>query len=78
MVVSLFGGVGVESRFVFVGCWVSFVCFRVKNLSGVGWNSLVESDGVLCGIVHRGGECHVDARWRLSRRAAFNGSGGWF
>ncbi len=24
-----------------------------------------------------GGECHIDARWRLRRRAAFNRFGGW-
>jgi hypothetical protein len=32
------------------------VCFRVKNLSMVGWFSVVDSVGVLCGIVHGAGE----------------------
>ncbi len=46
------------------------VCFLVKNLSSVGWNNVVGSDGVLCGIVHgpgnamsmRGGACAAELR----------------
>ena len=53
---SLFDDVGVVFWFVFAGCWVSVVvCFRVKNLSSVGWDTAVGSDGVLCGIVHGAG-----------------------
>ena len=70
MVVSLWGGVGVESRFVFAGCKMSVVCFRVKNLSSVSWDNLVGSDGVLCGMEHevgkamlmRGGACAAELR----------------
>jgi hypothetical protein len=52
--------------FVFAGCWVSVVvCFRVKNLSSVGWDNVVGNGRVLCCIVHgagndilmRGGAC---------------------
>jgi hypothetical protein len=46
------------------------VCIRVKNLSSVGWDSVVGSDGVLCSIVHgtgnamlmRGGACAAELR----------------
>ena len=70
MVVALWGGVGVESRFVLAGCKVSVVCFRVKNLSSKGWVSVAGSDGVLYGILHgagnamlmRGGACAAELR----------------
>jgi hypothetical protein len=46
------------------------VCFRVKNLSSVGWDSVVGNGRVLCGIVHgagnamlmRGGACAAELR----------------
>jgi hypothetical protein len=42
--------------FVVAGCWVSvFVCFRVKNLSSVGWDNVVGNGRFLCGIVHGAG-----------------------
>ncbi len=53
------------------GRWVSvFVCFRLKNLSSVGWVNVVGSVGVLCGIVHgagnamlmRSGDCAAELR----------------
>ena len=70
MVVSLLGGAGVGARFVFAGCKASVVCFRLKNLSSVGWDSVVKRVGVLCGIVHgagnamwmRGGACAAELR----------------
>ena len=67
---SFWGGAGIESRFVFAGCKVSAVCFQVKNLSSVGWDNMVESDGFLCGMEHgvgkamlmRGGACAAELR----------------
>ena len=54
--VSMFDGAGILLRFVLDGCWVTVVvCFRVKNLSRVGWYSVVGNVGVLCGIVHGAG-----------------------
>ena len=34
---------------------MAVVCIRVKSLSSVDWDSMVGSDGVLCGIVHGAG-----------------------
>ena len=71
MEISLLDGVGVLFRFVLVGCWMTVVvCFRVKDLSSVGWYSVVGSVGVLCCIVHeagnailmRGGACAAELR----------------
>ena len=62
-------GVGILLRFVLGGCWVTVVvCFRLKNLSRVGWYSVMDNVGVFCGIVHgagkailmRGGACAAE------------------
>ena len=66
---SLVEDVGVVFWFVVAGCWVSVVvCFRVKNLSLVGWDNVEGNGRVLCGIVHgagnamlmRGGACAAE------------------
>ncbi len=71
MTASLVEGVGIVFLFVVDGCWVSVVvCFRVKNLSSVGWDNVVGNGRVLCGIVHgavnamlmRGGACAAELR----------------
>ena len=69
--VSVLDGVGVLIRLVLADCWVTVIVrLRVKNLSSVGWYSVVGSVGVLCGIVHgagnamlmRGGACAAKLR----------------
>ena len=75
-------GVGVFLLFVLDDCWVTVVvCFRVNNLSRLGWYNVVGNVGVLYDIVHgagkamlmRGGACAAELRlMRLgveSRRA---------
>ena len=80
MSVSLLGGGGGGVWFVVVGCCVlGDMCFRVKKLSSVDWVCVVGRGGG--GIMWHDawdGEGHDDARWRLRRRAAFNGTKGWF
>ena len=71
MAVFLLDGVIVFVVFVLAGCWVAVVvCCLVKNLSSVGWYSVVGNVEVLCGIVHgagnailmRGGACAAEPR----------------
>ena len=56
MTSSLVEDAGVVIWFVVAGCWMSVVvCFRVKNLSRVGWDIVVGNRRVLCVIVHGAG-----------------------
>ena len=69
--VSMLDGVGVLIRFMLAGYWVTVVVrLRVKNMSSVGWYSVVGSVGFLCVIMHgawnailmRGGACAAELR----------------
>jgi len=66
---SLVEDVAIVFWFVFAGCWVSVVvCFRVNNMSIVGWDNVVDNGRVLCGVVYgarngmlmRGGACAAE------------------
>jgi len=74
---SLFGVGGGCLWFVVADCFL-FMCSRVKNLYNAGWVCVAGIGGLLGGMVQGCGEGHIDARWRLRRRAPFDGSGGWF